>query len=254
MGKLDQKVALITGGARGIGRQIALTFAREGADIVVGDLIETEAVAQEIRAAGRQALTVRSNVSSKKDVEHLIDATIDRFQKIDILVNNAGTSRRVPFLEISEQEWDSVLNTNLKGIFLCTQAAARHMAKQRSGRIINLASIYGVGSITSGLVHYAASKAGVVQLTRFCALELGEYGIRVNAIAPGLVITDLLSVGRSPDELKKHIEKRSQKTALGRVCVPQDIANVALFLASEDSSLISGQVMVVDGGPLKIDD
>lgn len=254
MGKLDQRVALVTGGARGIGKQIALTFAREGADIAVGDLVEAEAVAREIRALGRKALAVKGDVSKKVDVEHLVRATLAHFRKIDILVNNAGISRRATFLEMTEEDWDAVLTVNLKGVFLCTQAAAKHMSKQKYGKIINIGSIYGLNTIVSGQSNYAVSKAGVIQLTKFCALELGPYGINVNAIAPGMVVTEMLHTQRSPEEVERRLEKRSKRTALGRVGHPQDIANIALFLASEDSSLITGQVIVSDGGPLKIDE
>jgi 3-oxoacyl-[acyl-carrier protein] reductase len=254
MGKLDQRVALVTGGARGIGKQIALTFAREGADIVLGDLIEAETVAREIRVLGRKALAVKADISKKAEVEHLVRTTLAHFPKIDILVNNAGISRRAAFLEMTEEDWDAVLTVNLKGVFLCTQAAAKHMIKQKYGKIINIGSIYGLNAIVTGQANYAVSKAGVIQLTKFCALELGPYGINVNAIAPGMVATEMLYTQRSPEEVERRIEKRSGQTALGRVGHPQDIANIALFLASEDSSLITGQVIVSDGGPLKIDE
>jgi 3-oxoacyl-[acyl-carrier protein] reductase len=254
MGKLDKKVALITGGARGIGRAIALAFAMEGADIGIGDLIDAEPVAQEIRGMGREALTVKADVSKKEDVDRLIHTTVARFQRIDILVNNAGISRRVKFLEMKEEDWDSVLAVNLRGVFLCTQAAAREMVRQGHGKIINMGSIYGLNSVVPGQAQYGVSKAGVIQLTRFCALELGPHGINVNAIAPGMVVTDILSTGRSEEQVKQRIEGRKKITPLGKVGFPEDIAKVALFLASEDSSLITGQVIVADGGPAKIDE
>ena len=253
MGKLDQRVALITGGARGIGREIALTFSREGADIAIGDLREMDKVAQEVRALGRKVLTVRTDVTKKTEVENLIHTTVSHFNKIDILVNCAGITRRVSFLDMTEEDWDAVLTVNLKGTFLCTQAAARQMVKQKDGKIISMSSIYGLNIIVPRQVHYAVSKAGVAQLTRFCSLELGPYGIRINAIAPGLVDTEMLQTGRTPEELKQFLDKRASLTPLGRVGVPQDIARLALFLASDDSSHITGQVIASDGGPLKIE-
>lgn len=249
MGKLNQKVAIVTGGARGIGKQIALTFSREGARVVIADIREMETVAREIRDSGGEVMTVKTDVTKKKEVERLVEETMAQFKKIDILVNDAGISRRVPFLEMSEEDWDAVLNVNLKGVFLCSQAAAKHMVKQKHGKIINMASIYGLNNVSPRQAQYAASKAGVVQLTKVCALELGPFGINVNAMAPGMVVTDILSVGRSPEEVKERIERRSKMTALGRVAIPQDIANLALFLASEDSSHITGQTIVSDGGP-----
>lgn len=137
-------------------------------------------------------MAVRGDVSKKAEVEHLVRATLAHFQKIDILVNNAGISRRATFLDMTEEDWDAVLTVNLKGVFLCTQTAAKHMSKQKYGKIINIGSIYGLNTIVSGQSNYAVSKAGVIQLTKFCALELGPYGINVNAIAPGMVLTEML--------------------------------------------------------------
>jgi 3-oxoacyl-[acyl-carrier protein] reductase len=248
MGKLDQKVVIITGGARGMGKQIALTFAREGADIVIGDVLEMEAAAQEVRDLRREIITVKMDVSRKEQVQNLIDTTIDNFNKVDILVNNAGIIRHASLLDMTEQDWDMVLNVNLKGVFLCTQAVAKYMIERKYGKIINIASCAGLNLIRLRQSNYAASKAGVIQLTKICARELGPYGINVNAIAPGLVVTDLTYTGRTPLEVGQMIENLKRTTALGRAGTPQDIANLALFLASDDSSLITGQVISSDAG------
>ena len=246
MGKLAQKVAVITGGARGIGKQIALTFASEGADIVIGDIIEMEAAAQDIKDLGREVITVKTDVTHKEAVRNLIDSAIDNFNKVDILVNNAGIVRHAPLLEMAEEEWNAVIDVNLKGVFLCTQAVAKHMVERQYGKIINIASIAGLNAVYVS-ANYCVSKAGVIQLTKVCARELGPYGINVNAIAPGVVITDM-TYTRTPAEAERFIEERRNWAILGRIGTAQDMANLALFLASDQSSFITGQVIASDGG------
>ena len=248
MGKLEQKVAIITGGARGMGREIALTLAREGADIAVADMLDMDGTAQEVTRLGRKVITVKTDITQKNQVQNLIDRTIETFFKVDILVNNAGINRRTLILEMAEEEWDRILAVNLKGTFLCTQAAARHMVERKCGRIINIASVNGVNNISARSSHYSASKAGIIQFTKVCALELGPHGINVNAIAPGTTRTDMNFVQRTPEEVEQAREQYKNKVALRRVGDPQDIANLVLFLASEDSSFITGQVIVADGG------
>ncbi|MCJ7596156.1 MAG: 3-oxoacyl-ACP reductase FabG [Desulfobacterales bacterium] len=250
MGRLDQKVAVITGAARGLGKEIALTFSREGACIVVGDVIGMEEVVSEIEKSGGRAVAVKVDVSKKAEVKNLIDAAITNFKKVDILVNNAGISLRAPLMEMTEDIWDKVFDVNHKGVLLCTQAAAAHMIAQRYGKIVNIASIAGIGSAPSLKIapNYAASKAGVVRLTRICAQELGPHGINVNAIAPGLILTEITHLGRSQEEAQRFIDENVKMSLLKRPGIPKDIANVALFLASEESSFITGQVIIADGG------
>ena len=207
MGKLDQKVAIITGAARGIGKQIALTFAGEGADIVIGDIIEMEASAQEVRDLGRKAITVKTDVSKKEEVKNLVDAAIDNFKKVDILVNNAAINLHNFLLDMTEEDWDRVLAVNLKGTFLCTQAVARYMIQQKYGKIINISSTGGLRVVVStGFTPYASSKAGVNQFTKVCAVELAPHGINVNAICPGPILTEAHTEQRTPEEAAQHIE------------------------------------------------
>jgi len=250
MGKLDKKVAVITGGARGIGRQIALTFAGEGAEVVIGDVISMEEVAHGIRNLGRGVRGVRADVTKRDEVKNLFEAAITAFERVDILVNNAGISGRGSLLDMTEDEWDAVFSVNLKSVFLCSQVAAEHMVRRKYGKIINISAIAGIENIffPKVAVNYATSKAGVMRLTRICSKELAPYGINVNAIAPGFVPTDLISSRRSPEEARLFIEEETRQIPLGRTGTPQDIANLALFLASEDSSFITGQVIAVDGG------
>jgi len=254
MGNLDQKVVVVTGGAKGIGKQIALTFAREGANIVIADIIEMEETARAVGELGRMTITVTTDVSKREEVKNLIDTTINNFGKIDVLVNNAGTTRGAAgLLKVSEEDWDIVLGVNLKGVFLCIQAAAKHMVERKSGKIINISSVSGLSTYMRNEMHnysYAILKAGIIMLTKFCARELGRHGINVNAIAPGLVSTDMLYVRRTPEQVKEFIENTSKQVPLGRIGATQDVANLALFLASDDSSYITGQVISVDGGGL----
>lgn len=247
MGKLAQKVAVITGGARGIGKQIALTFASEGADIVIADIIEMETVAQDIKNLGREVITIKTDVTLKEEVTNLIDTTIGNFRKVDILVNNAGITKRAPFLKMTEEDWDAVMDVNLKGAFLCTQAAAECMIKRKYGKIVNIASVAGLNAVYTP-ANYCVSKAGVIQLTKVSARELGPYGINVNAIAPGVVMTDIVCYQRTEAEVERYIEERKNWAVLGRIGTVEDIANVALFLASDESSFITGQVIAADGG------
>lgn len=248
MEKLTGKVAVITGGARGIGKQMALTLAREGADIVIADLIDMSQAAAEVKNLGRKALTVKTDVTKKEQVENLFATTIENFKQVDILVNDAGISRQGSVLELSEDDWDIVLAVNLKGVFLCSQAAARRMIERKYGKIVNIASVSALSSRTYAAANYQCSKAGVIQLTRACAREFGPYGINVNAIAPGLVHTDITSSGRSEEVVQRMLDETKKATPLGRLALPQDMANLALFLASDDSSFITGQVIAVDGG------
>lgn len=250
MGKLDGKAAVVTGGARGIGRQIALTFANEGADLVVGDVIDMEPLAREVESIGRKVITVKTDVSNRDEVKNLFEAAFDSFQKVHVLVNNAGIPGRNTLMDMTEDAWDKIFDVNLKGMLFCTQAAARFMMEAKSGRIINIASIAGLQHAYFPRVslNYAVSKAAIMRLTKVCAKELGPYRINVNAIAPGFVETDITYRGRSLEEAKRFIEEEVKQTPIGRAGTPQDIADLALFLASDNSSFITGQVIVADGG------
>ena len=248
MGRLDGRTALVTGAARGIGRQIAVSFAAEGASIVIADLADAGNVISEIEALGRKAIAVKTDVSSKADVDRLVEAGIRAFGKIDVLVRSAGIIRPAGLLDMSEDAWDAVLDINLKGVFLVMQAVARHMVQENYGKIINIASTCGLNTVSGPVANYAPSKAGVIQLTKVGASELGPHGINVNAIAPGPVTTELHYEGRTPEQVEQYFEASRKAAVLGRIGSPQDIANVALFLASDESSLITGQVIAADGG------
>jgi 3-oxoacyl-[acyl-carrier protein] reductase len=250
MGKLDNKVALVTGAARGIGKEIALTLAREGADIVGNALNRPnlEILAAEVEKLGRRALSVTADISKKVDVDRMVDKAIAVFGRIDILVCNAGITRFAPFLEMSEDDWDAVIAVDLKGTFLCGQAVARHMVPRKYGKIINVSSLSGMGARNPTMANYAASKAGVNNLSRVMALALGEHGINVNVVAPGVIRTEMGLSRRSPDEYAAYLDLYRQQTALRRVGEASDIANAVMFLASDDSSFITGQVIVSDGG------
>jgi len=242
---LSNKVALVTGGSRGIGRAIALEMAREGADVVV-NYASSEAKANEvariISESGRQVLVVRADVSRADQVEAMRKLVLERFSGVDILVNNAGVHHHLKSWEIDDDEWKRVLDVNLNGVFLCSRAFSREMRAKRWGRIINISSIIAfIG--TDHEAHYGASKAAVVGLTKSLALELAPYNITVNAIAPGLIDTDM-TAGTTPEERKNALEL----IPLGRIGQPTDIAYAAVFLASDRASFITGQTLNVNGG------
>lgn len=250
MGVLEGKVAIITGAGRGIGKAIALRFAREGADIVICDIMpeNMEVVSREVAELGRASLAVKVDVSIKQDVENMVSAAISKFSKVDILVNNAGIMRRAPLLEMTEEDWDTVLDVCLKGAFLCTQAVAMHMVKQKSGRIINMSSSAGLGTAEECMANYGAAKAGLIELTKVTARALGRYGISTTAIAPGTISTELERTRMTPQEYEAFVEQRKSIVALGRVGNVEDVAALATFLASDESSFITGAVIPIDGG------
>ena len=242
--RLTGKVALVTGAAQGIGRAIALLLARNGADIVVSDinLEKAEETAKEIRAIGPKATAVKVDVSNLSDVERMVEAIIEKLAKIDILVNNAGITRDKLILRMTEEDWDAVLGVNLKGTFNCTKTVIRHMAKQRSGKIVNIASVVGeMGN--AGQANYSASKAGVIGLTKTIAREYAQRGINVNAIAPGYIETPMTDA--LPEKAKDELKKLIPMERLGK---PEDVAEAVLFLVCEESSYITGQVLNVNGG------
>ncbi|MGD6854661.1 3-oxoacyl-[acyl-carrier-protein] reductase [Bacillus infantis] len=242
---LEGKSAIVTGASRGIGREIALELARQGANVAVnysGSEAKANETVEEIKALGRDAFAVKADVSDSEAVTAMMKETIERFGSIDILVNNAGITRDNLLMRMKEEEWDEVISINLKGVFLCTKAATRQMMKQRSGRIINVSSIVGVSG-NPGQANYVAAKAGVIGLTKTSAKELATRGITVNAIAPGFISTDMT------DKLNEEVkEQMLSGIPLGRLGEPSDIAKVALFLASEDSRYMTGQTLHVDGG------
>jgi NAD(P)-dependent dehydrogenase (short-subunit alcohol dehydrogenase family) len=248
MTRLKGRVALVTGAQQGIGRAMALAFAREGADVVVNYLDDAgaaERVAAEARECGVRALVVQGDVARVEQDQALVARTVKELGGLDILVNNAGVYPRSPFLDLSEREWDFVLDVNLKGSCFCAQAAARAMiAGGRRGSIINLSSSSVRGQPRG--VHYTASKGGVITMTRTMALELAPHGIRVNAIAPGTTDTAQPRGGMSEEELTAF----ARTIPLGRIAQPEDIASVAVFLASEESRHITGQTLHVNGGLL----
>jgi 3-oxoacyl-[acyl-carrier protein] reductase len=244
MKQLENQIAVVTGAGRGIGRAIALKFASEGADVVcVSRTAEnSEKVAGEVRALGRKAWAFAVDVSDAASVNAAAEKILTDCGKVDILVNNAGVTRDGLLMRMSDADWDTVLNTNLKGAFLVTKAFTRSFVKQRSGRIINVASIIGlIGN--AGQANYAASKAGLIGFTQSAAKELGSRGITVNALAPGFIETDMTAALSA--ELKAELLKRIPLNSLGQ---PEDIANAALFLASPGARYVTGQVLTVDGG------
>ena len=236
----------MTGSGRGIGKSTALELAKEGAKVVVSDIDikECQNVCDEIKKIGSDAIAVKCDISKKSDVDAMIKKTMQKFQKIDILINNAGVVLMKPFVEMTEKDWDFVLDINLKGVFLCTNAVVKQMIKQKSGKIISVASIAGeVGFMNTSA--YCASKAGIINLTRELALELSPHNINVNAIAPGVIATKM-----TEDMLKdkKTKEVLLASTPLGRVGQPEEIGKAVVFLASDDSNFITGHTLVVDGG------
>ena len=240
---LEGKKAIITGSSRGIGRAIALEFAHHGADIVINyneDRSAAEEVATEIEKTGQRALIVKASVRDKQAVQSLIKSAEKEFRSVDVLVNNAGLIRDTLLMMMSEQAWDSVLETNLKGLFYCCKEAVRIMIKQKGGSIINIASLSGISG-RPGQCNYAASKGGAIALTKSLAQEVGGLGIRVNAIAPGLIQTDMT------EDLPQQLLS-SERIALRRPGTPQEVARVAVFLASDMSSYITGAVLHVNGG------
>lgn len=242
---LDGKVAVVTGGSRGIGRAVAVALAREGAKVVInfaGNVTAANSVLEEITGAGGEAMLYQANVADGEAVEAMIKAALDKFGHIDILVNNAGITRDNLLARMKEEDWDAVMNTNLKGIFLCTKAVARSMMKQRSGKIINMSSVIGLTG-NAGQGNYAAAKAGVIGFTKSMARELASRNIMVNAIAPGFITTDMTHV--LSDEIKTGL---SEKIPLGRLGAPEDVANAVVFLASDAANYITGQTINIDGG------
>lgn len=245
MGKLDGKTAVVTGASRGIGRAIALQLASEGANVVVnfsGSEQKAQQVVEEITSLGVKAIAVQANVSDSESVQNLMNAALEQFGSIDILVNNAGITRDNLIMRMKEEEWDDVINTNLKGVFLCTKAVTRQMMKQRSGRIINITSIVGVMG-NAGQANYVAAKAGVIGLTKTTARELASRNILVNAIAPGFITTEMTDA--LPEEIKSSMLAQIPLGSLGE---PEHIAKAVVFLASEDSNYMTGQTLHIDGG------
>jgi 3-oxoacyl-[acyl-carrier protein] reductase len=246
--RLEGKVAIVTGAGRcgrGIGRSVALALAGEGAEVVITSFTETnaEAVAQEVREkTGRHAVAIQGDVAKVEDVERLFSETMKQFGHVDILVNNAGITRDGLILRMSEQDWDAVLDSNLKGAFLCCKAAARIMLKQKSGKMVNVSSVVGIVG-NAGQANYSASKGGMNALTKTLAKELGSRGITVNAVAPGFIETAMTDA--LPEENRELMKKQ---VPLGRLGSPDDVARAVLFLSTDDSAYITGQILTVDGG------
>ena len=242
---LNDSVAIVTGSGRGIGRAIALELAVAGAKVVVnyaGRVDKAEETVELIREAGGECLAVQADVSQTADVDRLIKTTLDYFGKIDILVNNAGITRDSLLLRMKEADWDAVLATNLKGVFLCTKAVSKGMLKQRSGVIVNISSVVGLAG-NAGQANYAAAKAGIIGFSKSIAKEFAARGIRVNVVAPGYISTDMtetLAEGLQTEVLRA--------IPLGRLGKPEDVAKVVRFLVSPEASYITGQTLCVDGG------
>jgi NAD(P)-dependent dehydrogenase (short-subunit alcohol dehydrogenase family) len=245
---ISEKVAIVTGGTKGIGFAMVMDLMEAGADVVVVSrhLDEAEAVVEEVNKRGHRGLALSADVSSPEDCEMLVRKTVEMFGSLDIIVNNAGTNIRKPLLDYNEEDWDTILNTNLKGVFFCSQFAAKEMMKQEKGRILNISSAAAAWGAPY-LGPYAASKGGITQLTKVCALEWAKYGITVNAIGPTYIKTPLTAEWVSdPDRYKMIIDK----SAIKRLGETEDLKGILLLLVSDASSYITGQTFYVDGGAL----
>ncbi|MFO7170908.1 MAG: glucose 1-dehydrogenase [Chloroflexota bacterium] len=257
-GAVSGQVALVTGGGQGIGRAIALRLARDGMDVAVADLRgeQAEQVAAEVRALGRSALALQVDVTAAADRQRMVERTVRELGRLDVLVNNAGVNRAALPIDVDEEHWDVVMGVNSKAVFFCCQAALRHMVAQRSGRIINIASIAGKTASTIHHPVYNVSKAAVIAMTRTFALAHAADGIRVNAVCPGIVATPMQDqldrefarvTGRRPEEIRA---ERLARIPMGRIEQPEDVAAVVSFLAGPDSAYITGEALAVSGGIL----
>jgi NAD(P)-dependent dehydrogenase (short-subunit alcohol dehydrogenase family) len=245
--RLKEKVAVVTGAGRGIGEGVALRFAEEGAKVVVNDVNEADAnlTVETIRSKGGQAVAVIGSVSSRDIAQKMVDTAVKEFGTVDILVNNAGIIRDAMLHKMTDEQWDQVIEVNLKGVFLCTQCAARVMREKGYGKIINISSTSWRGN--PGQINYSATKAGVIGMTKTAAKELAPKGINVNVIAPGMIWTDMIR--SMPPAIVERMEKSlAFIVPLNRKGAPRDVANLALFLASDESSYITGQLVHCDGG------
>lgn len=240
----SEKIVVVTGASRGIGKAIALAFAKEGASVVVSarNIDSLNVVTDEIRKTGAKALAIKTDVSVVEDAKNLIEQTLEKFGKIDILINNAGITKDNLLLRLSEDDWDTVLNTNLKGAFNCIKAVTKPMMKNRAGVIINITSVVGQTG-NAGQTNYSASKAGMIGMTKSVAKELASRNIRVNAIAPGFIQTDMTD--ELNDKTKEELIKSIPLSKLGKV---ENVADLVLFLSSDKAEYITGQVINVDGG------
>jgi NAD(P)-dependent dehydrogenase (short-subunit alcohol dehydrogenase family) len=255
--RLKEKVAIVTGSASGIGKAIAQRFASEGAFVIIADKNEgaIPPVVDEIKAAGGSAAGLAVDVADRGQVHAFMTKVVAAYGRVDILVNNAGITRYRPFLTISDEDWNLVLDVDLKGVFYCAQAAAPQMIRQAYGKIVNISSALGTGTTPhntagspAGSSAYASAKAGVIQLTKTLARELGPHGINVNCVAPGTFVTPLTGATRTPAEVAEHIAHRTKTVVLNRLGTLEELANAVLFLASEEASYITGHTLYVDGG------
>ena len=245
--KFNDKTVIVTGGSRGIGRAIAIDFAKSGANVVVNynrSADKAEEVVKEVEALGVKGLAVQCDVSSQEDVEKLLKEAVDTFGAVDFLVNNAGITKDTLILRMKEQDWDSVLDTNLKGTFMTTKVIGKYMLKKKQGRIVNITSVVGIMG-NAGQSNYAASKAGVIGFTKSIAKEFASRGLTVNAVAPGFIESDMTDV--LSDDVKAAYSKA---IPMGKMGKPEDVANAVKFLCSDMSKYITGQVVQVDGGML----
>lgn len=242
--RLEGRVALVTGSAQGIGRAIAITFAAQGAKVAVLDMVEdkAQAVVDEIKMAGGEAMSVICNVADRAQVAATVQVVLDAYGQIDILCNNAGVIRDARLVKMTEEQFDLVIDVNLKGVFNLTQAVAPHMIERNYGRIITTSSIVGLYG-NFGQTNYVATKAGVIGMTKVWARELGPKGITANAVAPGFIATEMVKA--MPEEI---LERFKSQTPVRRLGEPEDIANAFLFLASDEASFVNGTVLSVDGG------
>lgn len=249
--RLEGKVAIVTGASRGIGRAIALRLAREGAAVVVNyrtQAVAAEETVAEIGRSGGEATAVQADVADRAAAERLAARALERYGGIDVLVNNAGIMYKSDVLNFNTDEFQQMRNTNVGGVIHSVAAVAPHMKAQKSGSIVNLVSIAALGTAVQGTTFYAATKAAVAILTKRFALELGPFGINVNAVSPGFIVTDMVKAGRTPEEFEQLLKNMAGRNVLARNGTPADIAAVVAFLASPDAAFLTGQILTADGG------
>jgi NAD(P)-dependent dehydrogenase (short-subunit alcohol dehydrogenase family) len=255
--RLQEKVTIVTGAASGIGKAIANRLAAEGALVIIADKNDDaiSPAVEDIKAGSGQAAGFVVDVTDRAQIQTFVSKVVETYNRIDILVNNAGITRYRPFLTASAEDWDLVLNVDLKGVFFCVQAAAPQMIRQAYGKIVNISSALGTGTTPhntagspAGSSAYASAKAGVIQLTKTLARELGPHGINVNCVAPGTFVTPITSSARTPEQVAEHIAYRTKTVVLNRLGTLEELANAVLFLASDEASYITGHALYVDGG------